>query len=241
MADQQGAKVKGVVDIVFLIDATGSMQPCIDALKANISTFIDTLTSTNANNQAPVKHWRAKVVGFRDFAADQMFLIDNPFVEGAAEVRSQLDRITADGGGDEPESLLDALYHVATMEQTGKGGQFDPAKWRYRSDAARVVIVFTDAPYKEAMTVPAGGTFDDLKNVIHGNRIILSMFAPDLPCYDLLAGLDKSELMAYEFNAADIHGAQKGLAAFTADSENFRQTLVQLAKSVSKSAEVPSL
>ncbi|HOI54324.1 MAG TPA: VWA domain-containing protein [Phycisphaerae bacterium] len=241
MADQQGAKVKGIVDIVFLIDATGSMQPCIDALKANISTFIDTLTTPNANNQAPVKHWRAKAVGYRDFGSDQQPLIDHPFVEDAAAIKAQLAEITAEGGGDEAESLLDALYRVATMEQTGKGGQFEPTKWRYRSDAARVVIVFTDAPYKDVMTSPAGGTFDDLKNAIHGNRIILSIFAPNLPCYDLLAGLDKSELMAYDFDASDLQGSQKALAEFTADRENFRQTLVQLAKSVSKSAEVPSL
>lgn len=29
----QTNKVKGVVDICFLLDATGSMQPCIDAIK----------------------------------------------------------------------------------------------------------------------------------------------------------------------------------------------------------------
>ncbi|MBN2584531.1 MAG: VWA domain-containing protein [Planctomycetes bacterium] len=241
MADQQGAKVKGVVDIVFLLDATGSMQPCIDALKTNISTFIDTLTTKNANNQTPVKHWRAKAVGYRDFTSDAVPLVDNPFVEDAAAVKSQLAGITAEGGGDEAESLLDALYQVASMEQTGKGGQYEPTKWRYRSEAARVVVVFTDAPYKEVMANPSGGTFEDLKNAIHANRIVLSIFAPNLPCYDLLASLDKSELMAYDFDTADLQGAQKALAEFTADGENFRQTLVQLAKSVSKSAEVPSL
>ena len=31
-----GNKTKGVCDIVFLIDATGSMQPAIDDLKRNI-------------------------------------------------------------------------------------------------------------------------------------------------------------------------------------------------------------
>jgi hypothetical protein len=36
---EQTSKVKGIVDIVFLLDATGSMQPCIDAVKNNIAAF----------------------------------------------------------------------------------------------------------------------------------------------------------------------------------------------------------
>ena len=44
MTDQPQSKAKGVVDIVFLLDATGSMGPCIAALKTNIGLFIDSLT-----------------------------------------------------------------------------------------------------------------------------------------------------------------------------------------------------
>ena len=36
-----GNKTKGVCDIVFLIDATGSMQPAIDDLKRNIKMFFN--------------------------------------------------------------------------------------------------------------------------------------------------------------------------------------------------------
>ena len=64
---EQLTKTKGVVDIVFLLDVTGSMQPCIDALKNNIATFIDALTTKAPNNDNPVKHWRAKAVGYSRF------------------------------------------------------------------------------------------------------------------------------------------------------------------------------
>jgi uncharacterized protein YegL len=240
MADQV-AKAKGVVDIVFLIDITGSMQSCIDALKNNISTFIDSLTTRDANNTNPVKHWRAKVVGYRDFGEDAEHYVDHAFVEDAASLKVQLSRMTAGGGGDEPESLLDALYRVTNMGQTEKGAASDPQRWRYRSEAARVVIIFTDASYHDTMVEPAGGTVGDVANAVMANRIILSIFAPNMPCYDKLSEIDRSELNAFDYDSGDSQGAQKALTEFTKDQANFKKTLMQLAKSVSKSAETPSL
>jgi hypothetical protein len=153
--DLQQTKTRGVADIVFLIDVSGSMAPAIDSLKANIGTFVESLSKGEGNNVSPVRDWRAKAVGYRDFEADAQPFIDNPFVTDVEALRSQLAGLTAEGGDDEPESLLDALFKVSNMGQTEKGAQsLDPAKWRYRSDAARVVVVFTDASFKPAMVIP---------------------------------------------------------------------------------------
>ncbi|HVF41195.1 MAG TPA: hypothetical protein VM939_14930, partial [Gemmatimonadaceae bacterium] len=70
-APQARAKTKGVADVVFLVDVSGSMSTCIDALRRNIEAFIDSLSSGDANNAAPVKDWRGKVVGYRDIEAAQ--------------------------------------------------------------------------------------------------------------------------------------------------------------------------
>jgi uncharacterized sporulation protein YeaH/YhbH (DUF444 family) len=43
MANNQQEKAKGVVDIVFVMDVTGSMDPSIRDLAANVATFIDSL------------------------------------------------------------------------------------------------------------------------------------------------------------------------------------------------------
>jgi hypothetical protein len=239
MADLQQAKVKGVVDIVFLLDATGSMQPCIDSLKSNIKLFIDTLTTKDANNSSPVKDWRAKVVGYRDVEVDEKWFEDAPFVRDVATLKAQLDALTANGGGDEPESLLDALYKLSTLGQTDKGAQEDdPRKWRYRSTAARVIVVFTDASYKEKLGLPEakGGTLDDVINALQTNKIILSIFAPQFDCYNKLAEIDKSE-----YQPVGEPGNPKALDEFTKDQNNFRETMKQLARSVSKSAEVEVL
>jgi hypothetical protein len=242
---QARAKTKGVADLVFLVDVSGSMGTCIDALRKNIEAFIDTLSKGDANNAAPVRDWRAKVVGYRDIdteAADGLpWLVDNPFVRDASALKAQLAALQAAGGGDEPESLLDALYKVAAMEAMPKGSQSEESgKWRYRSAAARVVIVFTDASFKETMSIPEakGGALQDVANVVMANRIILSLFAPNFEGYDRLSQIDKSEWEVVEFEGLS---PQEALQKFTSDPVNFRTTLKQLAASVSRSAETVAL
>ena len=238
---QPRAKTKGVADIIFLIDVSGSMAPVIDALRKNIEVFIDSLSGADANNAAPVKDWRAKVVGFRDAEHDRNWFQDHPFVRDAVALKSQLASLRAEGGGDEPESLLDALYKLATMEATPKGAQSEEAtKWRYRSEAARVVVVFTDATFRETMSIPEakGGALQDVANVVMANRIILSIFAPNFEVYDRLSQIDKSEWEVVEYEGLT---PQQALQKYTTDQANFRNTLKQLAASVSKSAETVAL
>ena len=244
-APQARTKTKGVADLVFVVDVSGSMATCIDALRKNIEAFIDSLSHGDANNAAPVRDWRAKVVGYRDIesaeAENLPWMVDNAFVRDASVLKSQLAALQAAGGGDEPESLLDALYKVATMEAVPKGSQTeDPGKWRYRSDAARVVIVFTDASFKETMGIPeaGGGSLQDVANVVMANRIILSLFAPNFEGYDRLSQIDKSEWEVVEFEGLN---PQEALQKFTSDPVNFRTTLKQLAASVSRSAETVAL
>src|SRR5687767_5982171 len=134
---QERPKTKGVADIVFMVDISGSMAPCIDALRSNIEAFIDSLSKGEANNAPPIRDWRGKVVGYRDIEAAQSeglpWIVDAPFVRDAGELKTQLSQLRAEGGGDEPESLLDALFKTASMEATPKGSQSeDPNKWRYR-------------------------------------------------------------------------------------------------------------
>lgn len=238
-------KVKGVCDIVFLIDATGSMQPCIDDIKNNIKLFFRTLEQADANGGAIVKDWRARVIGYRDPSVDGTdWYVSNPFVKDAAAIEGQLDALRASGGGDEPEGLLDALYKVATWGNTDKAAQeVDPGKWRYRSDAARCVIVFTDASFCERTVIPEAPdlTWEDVANSAMQERLRISLFAPQMDCYDNLSQIDKCEYMAIPFDPSVKYDAVMKLRDFTADVANFQKTLIQLAKTVSVSASVDTL
>lgn len=228
---------KGTVDIVFLIDATGSMQPCIDAVKDNIATFVRILCDKDGNGESIVKDWRARVFGYRDYLSDTEKSVDNPFVTSPQALRAQLDALTANGGGDEPESLLDGLLDVVNVGQTDKNTQeIDTRKWRYRSHAARCVVVFTDATYHPT-TANGAGKVQDVIHALHNNRIILSIYAPDLPCHYDLAAADKSEYFPIPVSSTP----QEALAIFTSDKANFQKVMEALAKSISKSADVLEL
>lgn len=227
----------GVCDFVFLVDGTGSMASCIDALKVNLNLFLEEL----GGPQSAIRDWRGKVVIYRDQEVDgSAWLEDHPFVHNdKTALQAQIARVEAKGGGDEPESLLDALHTLATMEQSDRGNQTpDASRWRHRSDAARVVVIFTDATYKTPMTYPGGrgGTVADLTHAVVGNRLLLFLFAPDHPSYEDLSAIDKSEWQPVA--GPDYPGS---LASMSRDSAAFQKLLAALAKSVSKTVEAELL
>jgi hypothetical protein len=58
------------VDIVFCIDVTGSMNPVLDAVKANALRFYDDVQTNLTEKGKQVDQLRVRVVAFRDFTAD---------------------------------------------------------------------------------------------------------------------------------------------------------------------------
>lgn len=224
--NNQYNKAKGVADIVFLIDATGSMECCIKGLKENLNAFFTVLTNASANNGYAINDWRAKVVGFRDIEWNEApWLENNSFVRDVDQLRSQLAHLKTGNGVDWPESLLDALYFVIQMGETEQGSE-DPEKWRKTKEAARVVVVFTDAEYKPVMRVKGaeGGTVEDVVNCINGQKIKLFLFAPDEPCYEELSRANSVEFQP-------VSGS--GLDEVTKDPAVFEKLLKQLAATIS--------
>ena len=159
----------------------------------------------------------------------------NKFTRDSGELESQLAALKAIGGGDEPESLLDALYSVVSRGKTAKGASPEDDKWRYASDAARCIIVFTDASFHPDMETIPEGTVDDIIQLLQQERIRLSFFAPDMKCHYDLAALDKSVYEPIEYDETVKNDAVIKLREFTSNTSNFMRTLEALAKSVSQS------
>src|SRR3990172_8314367 len=103
-------------DIVFCIDVTQSMQYCIDGIKSHIKRFVEGLQTSAAID------YRLALVAYRDIHDEKIYeggtrACDEPwimrdFTQNVTEFASWLDHADARayGGGDEPESTLDALY-----------------------------------------------------------------------------------------------------------------------------------
>ncbi|MBQ9337255.1 MAG: VWA domain-containing protein [Lentisphaeria bacterium] len=234
-------KFQGVVDFIFLVDVTGSMGPCIDALRDNINKFIDIMMDSTGNGSA-ISDWRGRVVGYRDYEYDGRtsygWLVDNPFTRDAAVLRRQLADLTPKGGGPGvegiPESLLDAMMTVATTgavdPQAGESDA-DTNKWRQAGTSARIVIVFTDATYHPTMSIPGyeGAGLKDLYNVYKQERIKPYFFVPTDPSFIPLG----------RFHGANLQqcgNGQDGLLSVTQDQAAFQKLLEVLARGVTATA-----
>lgn len=182
------AKVKGVADVVFLFDCTGSMSPYIENVKDNVASLIKGFNAT-----PNVKlDWRVRAMGFKDFYVDKDYLIDRfTFTSDADEfANSQLARLEADGGGDEKESCLDAIWYAIKQSE-----------WRPRCN--KVVVVFTDAGTKglHERTLNELGVVDELSYLqqeIMKNKIQLFMYCKTDPLYEQLHQLERSHVYQYD-------------------------------------------
>ncbi len=240
MAQESLGRKKGIADIVFVIDVSGSMGACLSALKTNIGTLVDCMVNPGANAEAVVKDWRIKVCGYRDALADgSAWWEEHPFTNDVGQVRADLSSLEPKGGGDEPEALLDALWKIAKLPAAGKGESADGGTWRHHHDAARCVIVFTDAScHMTTHSAEAGGaSWEDVAREAMAARLRISLYAPETDCYQTISGIDKCE---WE-QVGTLSDAQEKMEEFSRDTANFRKTMEQLAKSISVSSTTPTL
>ncbi len=125
-ADQQQIETR--LDILFLIDATGSMADEINQLKENIraiSAQIDALPSQ--------PNVRFGMVAYRD-RGDEYVARTFDFTPRVEEFAANLDSIYADGGGDYPEDLNEALSRAVHEPE-----------WRVEGTVSLIFLV-ADAP-----------------------------------------------------------------------------------------------
>jgi hypothetical protein len=177
------------VDIVFCIDVTGSMTPIIDAVKANALRFYDDVQTNLTAKGKNVDELRVRVIAFRDFAADgEAAMEESPFYRLPDERSAFSDFVNgliAEGGGDAPESGLEAIALAMNSQ------------WTTRGDRRRqVVVVWTDQPAVplDPAVVPAElrarvpadfsaltDLWEDTQGPLGASSKRLILFAPDGP------------------------------------------------------------
>ena len=186
------------VDIVFCIDVTGSMTPILDAVKANALRFYDDVQANLTAKGKNVDELRVRVVAFRDFVADgEAALEESPFFALPAERTGFSDFVNgliAQGGGDAPESGLEAVALAMN------------SPWTTRGDRRRqVIVVWTDQPAHPldavrrsrrscAGRVPADFSaltdlWEDPQGPLGSSSKRLILFAPDGPGWSDISGV----------------------------------------------------
>lgn len=125
------------IDVVFCIDGTGSMAPCIESVKSNARRFHLEFVSAMTDLGSEIDSMRVKVIVFRDYHDDgEQAMVKSRFFElptETADFERFLADISANGGGDRAENGLEAIYYAMMSDFT------TGAKDR------QVIVLFTDA------------------------------------------------------------------------------------------------
>lgn len=136
--------VQTTVDITMVMDATGSMQNLMDNVKANALDLHAKIKAALKDKNRLADRIRVKVIAFRDVYVDQVPFIESDFFvlcengDGdEVQFRDFVSGIHADGGGDEPESALEAL-HLAINADYSKSLQGAEGASHHRPDDGRI-------------------------------------------------------------------------------------------------------
>jgi Mg-chelatase subunit ChlD len=117
------------VEVVFVLDTTGSMSGLIHAAKEKIWSIANTMATAK-----PAPDIKIGLVGYRD-RNDQYVTTREQMSTDIDAVYTELMKFKADGGGDTPESVNQALHEAVTKFQ------WDSARSTYK-----VIFLVGDAP-----------------------------------------------------------------------------------------------
>lgn len=129
------------VDVVMCIDVTGSMYNIISTVKKNALSFYDALNDKCVMNGITLTGLNNKVIAFQDINVDgSRWWAESPYYSLPSEKEefgNFVNALYADGGGDTPESGLEALMGAFQALEDAVDDGFH----------RQIVILWTDAPY----------------------------------------------------------------------------------------------
>lgn len=125
------------MDLLFMVDATGSMCDELEYLKAEIANVVGRVASVGTNGSI-----RASVNFYRD-RGDDYIVRSFPFTEDLRTVQEQIDKQYCDGGGDYPEAVHSALESA-----------INDHRWSSAA-SARLLFLVLDAPPHRNGQIPS--------------------------------------------------------------------------------------
>lgn len=177
-------------EIVFCLDATGSMSGLISTAKEKIWDIV-----TGISQEQEVKKIKLGMIFYRD-KGDQFVTKFYPLTENIDSIYTELLAIDANGGGDTPESVNLALHEAVSK-----------MKWSKDANTFKTVFLVGDCPphmdYNEVRYPESCATANQKGVVI--NTIKLGTACEDaIPHFKKIASLTNGTYLQLGQNATDV-------------------------------------
>lgn len=117
------------IEVAFVLDTTGSMAGLIDGAKRKIWSIANTIVDVN-----PDADIRMALVAYRD-RGDEYVIKSYDMSADVQGLYGKLIKLEADGGGDTPESVNEALDESVRK-----------LKWTKNDNTKRIIFLVGDAP-----------------------------------------------------------------------------------------------
>lgn len=125
------AETSGALDLIFVIDLTGSMGDDIEEVQEQASDIVEYISDN-------IPSWRIAIVGYRDFGESVVFE-DYAFSSDKGDILNNIDDLSVYGGGDFPEAVYEGLMRAIMTEEIGD----------WRDGVHKKIILMGDAPPHE--------------------------------------------------------------------------------------------
>lgn len=177
-------RAESVIDVVFVLDTTGSMSGLLEGAKQKIWSIANTIATAQ-----PRPTVRMGLVGYRD--------IGDAYVTTLTELTGDLDLVYAElmkfeagGGGDTPESVNQALHEGVTKQP-----------WSDDPKALKLIYLVGDAPpqmnYEQDVKYPESCSLAASSGIII-NTIQCGSMSQTTPIWQEIARLAEGEYFAIE-------------------------------------------
>ena len=205
------------LDIVFLFDATGSMNNIIDTMRKNAVSILQQIKQANPNAAFAI-------ASFGDYdiykGGGPVWTLNQNVTQDIASVVAGLERIQMVDGGDYPEAYGRALYEMIFLN--------------WRPGAQRYVILFGDAPAHDSDFYGKDFGIDPGRDGIVGT-------ADDLRFRDVVRQLSENKIRIIGIYDQGSWSSRKPLSDETRlGFEYLAKETAGLAVSVSSADEVPN-
>jgi Mg-chelatase subunit ChlD len=181
-AKKNAKKERETIEVCFVLDTTGSMGGLIEGAKQKVWSIANEILSTK-----PVPNLRIGLIGYRD-RKDAYVTQVHDLSEDIDDIYAKLMKFQAQGGGDTPESVNQALHEAVTK-----------IGWDKSKKVLKLVFLVGDAPphmdYQDDVKYPAVCKQAVKKDLIV-NTVQCGSMASTTPIWKEIAKLAEGDYVA---------------------------------------------